>query len=911
VANVTGSVADPSGARLPHALVHIDPAPTNTPRAPFAPQETFTDPTGSFSFTLPPGTYDVTIVADGFDPLLRSLVVPAGPLNGPARSAHLDATLIIATQSEKVDVSANSAASTAAADNQSALVFKGSDLDALSTDDATFQQEITAMAGGSGDNGAQIFVDGFSGGQFPPKNTIREVRINQNPFSAQYDGLGFGRVEVFTKPGTDKFHGSFFANGNDAPFNARNPYAGAQPPYYSVFSQGNINGPIDKKTSFFLSGRYNNTQSNAVINAVNPDGTPLTQALPDPSINSNFSLRLDRQLTANNTFTSRYSYDNSTQTNSGIGQLVLASQGVATHNTTQTLQLGNTQVIGTKIVSESRFQYIRTRSGQTPVSNAPSIIVQGSFSGGGSSSGTSHDNQDRYEFQQYLSIVKGSHFLRIGGRYRLQRDANVSQGNYNGQFVFPTLASYNANHPSQFSITQGQPFATVLTGDLGLYAEDEWKAAKNVTLNYGLRFETQSAVPDHFDPAPRVGAAWAIGKTDKHAPLVTLRAGAGLFYNRFNASSILTAIRQNGVSQQSYFIANPTFYPNIPTSSQLSSGTASTPYRIDPNLRTAYRFVAGLTAERSIGKIGNISVNYLNIRGVHQYNSFNINAPLPGTYNPATPTSGTRPLGGSQNIYQFSSEGIDKEQTVFINSNLHPGKRIFFFGSYVATMAHADSAGAGSFPSQPYNLSADYSAGGNGVAQRAFLGGELEMPLGISLGVFTSIQSRQRFNITTGTDLNGDTIYNDRPAFATAPTANSVLYNTPFGNFDANPQPGEPIIPYNYGKGAGLFFSDLNLSKDFQFGPRPPSPPPPPSAAPKGAPTGKAAAPPAPPRRPDPPYTLSFGLDASNAINHVNPGPPVGILSSPLFGRANSLAGFFGNSSSANRTVSLHTFFRF
>jgi len=467
-ANFTGSVADPSGARLPHATVHVDPAPIDPPHAPIPQQDTFTDASGNFSFSLPPGSYNVTIVADGFDPLLRSVVVP---LSGPP--VHLDASLVIATQSEKVEVSSNSASSTAAADNQSALVFKGTDLDALSTDDATFQQEITAIAGGSGENGAQIFVDGFSGGQFPPKNTIREVRINQNPFSAQYDGLGFGRIEVFTKPGTDKFHGSFFTNGNDAPFNARNPYAGAQPPYYSVFSQGNINGPLDKKTSFFLSGRYNNTQSNAVINAVNPDGTPLTQSVPDPSISSNASLRLDRQLTTNNTFTSRYSYDNSTQTNSGIGQLILASQGVDTHNTTQTLQVGNTQVIGTKVVSETRFQYLRTRSGHTPVSTAPSITVQGSFSSGGSPGGTSHDNQDRFEFQQYLSIVKGSHFLRIGGRYRLQREASVSQANYNGQFVFSNLAAYQAGTPSQFSITQGQPSAILLTGDLGLYAEDE------------------------------------------------------------------------------------------------------------------------------------------------------------------------------------------------------------------------------------------------------------------------------------------------------------------------------------------------------------------------------------------------------------------------------------------------------
>ena len=176
----------------------------------------------------------------------------------------------VTAQTAQVSVDADS--------NASSTVIKGKDLDALSDDPDELSSELTALAGPSaGPNGGQIYVDGFTGGQLPPKSSIREIRINQNPFSAEYDRLGYGRVQIFTKPGTDKLHGFFQMSGNASSFNTGNPLLNAnlspgqtpitQPPYHTIFMFGDVSGPLASNSSFTLGGSHRSIQDNSIVNA--------------------------------------------------------------------------------------------------------------------------------------------------------------------------------------------------------------------------------------------------------------------------------------------------------------------------------------------------------------------------------------------------------------------------------------------------------------------------------------------------------------------------------------------------------------------------------------------------------------------------------------------------------------------
>jgi hypothetical protein len=154
------------------------------------------------------------------------------------------------------------------------------------------------------------------------------------------------------------------------------------------------------------------------------------------------------------------------------------------------------------------------------------------------------------------------------------------------------------------------------------------------------------------------------------------------------------------------------------------------------------------------------------------------------------------------------------------------------------------------------------------------------------------------FNITIGQDLNGDAQFNDRPAFATDLNRLSV-YRTKWGIFDAAPLPGQKIIPINYGNGPSYFTANLRISRSFPFGPAIPdtSPPPPP-----GAPAKKKEI----ERR----YNLFLSASAQNIFNYVNPAAPVGVLTSPLFGKSTALGSVF-SPTGANRTIYLELGFRF
>ncbi len=897
---LTGTVTDGTGAVLPGAQVQLTGVNGKL--------TVHTDHQGGFKARVQPGTYGVRIEVPDFAPYQSpSLQLRAG------QTTQLPVQLEIAGLAQQVD--ADTASSPDERTVGGSLTFEGKALDLLSDDDETLLRQLRALAGGGlNGGGLQILVNGFSGGGLPPKSSIRSIRVNGNEYSAFYDSPGFGRIEVQTRPGASKLHGALNLGGTDQPFNARNPYTGAQPPYYQFLTDGNVNGPLGKKTSFFVSEQIQSLANNAVINAVNPFDTTatLSEALPAPQRTDVYSLRLDRQFSTNNFAFIRDAWSQAHITNSGINPLVLPSAAYALNTLTNTLQASDTQILSPHAVNEVRFQYLRTRIRQDPNSTAPALVAEGSFIAGGSETQVLRDNQDHYELQDEFDLEHGPHSFRAGLRLREQRDGNTSSANFNGQFIFPSLAAYQITQnglaagqspaqiraagggASQFNLTAGQPSAMLYTDDIAFFAEDDWKLRPDLTFSYGLRFESQSAVPDHVDPAPRVSLKWAPRRGNSPEPFITVGAGYGIFYDRFAASNLLQAIHQNGQNETAYFVQDPDFYPNLPPPAALPT-SQPTVYQVNPSLRSSYQQVGGITVTRDIGQGGAVQGKYLFSHGSHGYLLRNSNAPLPGTYNPDAPESGMRPLGTAENIYQYASAGNSNSNNLSVAANLPVGK-LFLYSQYAWERTYSENTydpatGLTGFTAHPYNIAADYARSLEMQSQRFELGLIWTLPRGFSLRPYLDTHSGNPFDITTGSDDNGDTIYNDRPAFATDLGRASVV-RTSLGNFDLNPQAGQTVIPRNFGTAPSFVFVDLTSRYTLHVGPRP--------AAKPGAKV-----------RADRPYSLRFQVDAQNLFNHTNPGPPIGVLASPYFGRSLSLATDFNTFSASNRTILLQCLFSF
>jgi hypothetical protein len=909
---LSGQVTDPSGASIPAAAVTVTGAQG-------AVKVAQTDAQGGYSLDgLLPDKYTVRATAKGFGLFEKTGVDLTG-----GGATRLDIQMIVVAERQSVTVSDTAHVEVDPSSNVGALVLKGTDLDSLSDDPDDLQNDLEALAGpAAGPNGGQIYIDGFTGGQLPPKESIREIRINQNPFSAEYDRLGFGRIEVFTKPGTDKLRGQVFFNFGDSIFNSRNPFAPDKPPYEQRMFSGNLSGPLGKKASFFIDAENRDQQETSVISALTLAG-PFSQAVVAPQLRTTISPRIDYQLNSKNTLVGRYRYVNATQDNQGIGVFTLPSREYNVHWGEQSASLTDTYMVNSSVINETRFQYIHDPYSQLGNDSAPGISVLGAFTGGGTpfGLGKAYSNEDHYELQNFTSIAHGKHFFKFGGRLRDVRLEDLSTQNYNGTFTFTSLEAYQEGQPSQFSLIAGTPLATVKQYDAGLFATDDWRLKPNFTLSLGLRFETQDNIGDHADIAPRVGFAWGVGGSKSGQPKTVIRGGFGIFYDRFGENLVMQALQENGILQQQYVVTDPTFYPNVPPLSELTVAS-STVYRIDSHLHAPYTLQSAMGVERQLPKNVTLAVTYTHSRGVDMLRSRNINAPLPGTFDPLVPGSGVFPYGDVGNIYLYESSGLFTQNQLITNVNARINAKANLFGYYALGKAESNTDGSGSFPSNPYDEQYDWGRAGFDVRNRVFLGGSVVAPLGLRFSPFIVAQSGAPFDITLGQDLNGDSIFNDRPAFATNPNAPGVV-NTKFGLFNTDPQPGDTIIPRNYGDGPGLFSVNLRLSRTFGFGGEKAGT----SAAgggmqgpaglqvggmrgaggARGGPRGGPFGDPVTNQR----YNLTLGISARNLFNTVNLAPPIGNLSSPLFGTSNALAGGFFGSATANRRVEMQLRFSF
>ncbi len=941
-----GTVLDESGAVIPGAVVEVV-------RDQKVILQSVSDGLGNFVFQgLVPGDYFVRVDSNGFKAFQSGRQgVVAGTVT------KVEVTLDVLTASQQVTVTSDQSGTVSleSTDNADAVVLRGADLDALPDDPEELMADLQALAGPTvGSGGNQVYLDGFSSQRLPPKNAIREVRINQDPFSAQYDHVGFGRVEIFTKPGADQLHGTAQFKMSDAVLNSRNPYSPIKPPYRAKQFTGDLGGPLGKRASFFLNFEGRWATDNEVVNATVLDPalniTPLTRAVLTPDNEQSTGGRVDYKLTEKHTLTGRYEWDQSRQGDAGVGGFALSSRAYTLTNHAHTFQLTENAILSNTAINQLRFQFVRSDIGQQAAGFSPTIQVQDAFTSGGAQVGNSQHLQDLWELQNYTTKTLGAHTLTFGGQVHHSSFYDSSPGNFGGTFVFsgglapeldnshhivldkngnPVLISLSSiqryqrttvlqqaglsavkimslgGGPSQFSIAAGQPVSALAQTDAGLFLQDSWRVTPTFSLNAGLRWEGQNDIHDWKDLAPRFGLAWMPG--GRHGKTV-IRMGAGIFYDRFPGQQMLQTLRFNGQTQQQFVLDNPSFYPQVPSIPSLQAmGLPQTIYSLAPSLRSPYLIQNSASVEREMPFGMMVSLTYIGTRGRHLLVSQNVTAPFNGG---AGTGNGAGGITGNNINYQYSSAGT-LNQSQFIASVRRPFRNGFaVFGRYEYNRAFSNTDGINTFPANQFNLQADYGRAATDIRHTLVLGGSLAGPLGTTLNPFLVVRSGAPFNITTGHDNNGDTLFTDRPSFANNPSQTGVMV-TPYGTFNPTPPSGATIIPHNFGQGPGFAMLNLRLSRTFGFGEvRGDGKPGSGTHVPAAFGGSKLFAAPSTGHR----YNLTVAVIVRNVFNTTNAGLPVGNLSSPYFGRANWLASTAGPADMAfgdNRRVQFQLRFTF
>lgn len=864
-ASLHGTITDPSGALVPQALIQL--------RGPGGEHRATTDESGKYSFsTLPMGKYNVRVIAKGFTVGERRDLEVSGAAAFDYQLTIEETSQVVNVEDEANRVSVNTDPNS----NGGQLVLRQKELEALSDDPDELAQQLQAMAGpGAGPEGGQIYIDGFTGSNLPPKSAIREVRINSNPFSPEYDRPGFGRIEIFTKPGTNDFHGQVFFQFNDQYLNTRSPLytqSSSLPPYKNLFFGGNVSGPIKKnKASFTLDFERRNITENAFILATDLNSALLpqtvNQALLTPQTRTTFAPRVDYAINQKNTLVLRYQdvrigLDNqlgaSAQTAGPVASTTsstfnLPSTAFNQRTTEKDVQAIFTSIISPTVINEARFQYVRTTSGYSGAGDAPSVSVEDSFTGGSATVGSSNNHTNKWELDNMTTVTHGAHTIKWGGRLRQSFNNDYSDANFNGTFTFLggqgealdsngqpipgtsvaltalqvyqlTLQLQQAGYTaaqiraagggaSFFSLNAGTPLTSVTQFDMGLYANDDWRMRPNFTLSYGVRYETQTNIHDYGDWSPRLGIAWGLDGGANKAAKTVLRAGFGIFYDRVADTETLNAIRYNGFTQESYLISNPDFFPTVPSLSLLT-GTSQpqTIQLLARDLKAPRLYQANVGVDRQVNRYFRLSANYINSRGVHLLRQTDANAPYPGT--------DIYPYGDETVRLLTESVGFSRTSQFFINPQVNY-KKLFLFGFYALSYGEDDNEG---LPANPYNLRAEWGPSSFGdVRHRAVLGTGIPLPWKISASPFFTASSGTPYDITTGLpDPDGDGSAVQRPALvnlsASACTGTNFKYEPGYGCFNLNPAPGTATIQRNSGRGPAAVTLNLRISRSWGFG---------------------------------------------------------------------------------------------
>ena len=742
---LSGVVFDPSGAVLTEAKVILRRIADRTE------QSKTTDRKGQFRFArVANGNYEIETQKAGFKATLVQVTVGAAPppliqIVLPIADLRADASVV--DQSNQVSTNPD--------ENLNVIKL---DREALKSLPVLGNDVIGALAnlldaGSTGSGGATVIVDGLESKKKKiPASQIQEVRINQNPYSAEFSRPGRGRIEVITKAGSPEYHGEFNFIFRDYHLDARNAFATTRPPEQRRIYDGNLSGPIGdgKKTSFIFGVAREEENLQSVVFADTPAGI-VSQNLAYPNRDTELFFRINHQIGEKTTFSIRYEHTFDSARNGGVGGFNLPEVATNSAGRDHELYFTHRRILSPKLINEFTLR-ATTESGSTRGINlaSPQIVVLDAFTGGGSPVNR-HSTEAQIQLNEIVSWNQGKHFVKGGLNIPdITRRGLSDRTNFVGTFSFSTLGDYRNNRPFLFSVNQGDGRLVFWQRDFGLFAQDNFLVRPNFSVGLGLRYDWQNYLGDGDNFAPRLSFAYAPGKQRK----TVIRGGAGIFYDRTGGGPISDTLRFNGRRLQQVSITNPGF-PDPSTGGTLADEPSNI-VRFAPDIRSPYTIQSNLSLERQLSKSLTVTASYINTRGLKLFRSRNLNAPLPPSEQP--PDSNIGVLRQVESTAQMQSHALELALR---------GKLTRFFNGtvqYTLSRAYNNAGGINSLPANNYDLSLEWSRAEFDERQRLNLLGTIDAGDWFKLGLTLSLNSGRPYNLTTGRDDNRDTAANDRPA---------------------------------------------------------------------------------------------------------------------------------------------------
>lgn len=904
-----GQVVDETGAVIPGARLVFNLLNSHEERT------AVTDANGEFTLPkLTPGQYALVATAEGFEPYLLN------EWRFPLAQQPVKIVLKVALVNIETEVKADAPGiSTEPDQNLDATVLGEEFIETLPDNEEDLREYLLALAGPAAgtQGGAEIYLDGFRGGSLPPREAILQIRINQNPFAAEYERPGAGRVEILTKPGNNSWHGGGSFQVRNSALNARNAFAAVKPDLDQKRYSVNLSGPlIRKRLSFFANLERRRLEGSGVVRAETLAGSFVAN-VPTPNANDHFSFRSDYLLNERNTLSLRYGRSTNTAQNrefagraqsGGVSNYTLPERASSSAGVNHSLQLSETWLINPRLVHETRvrLQYDERRAQANTGGYA--INVLDAFYGGGAACCPNSARQFSAEWHDYLTFTHKRHTFRGVVQLEYTDWRNFSASNFNGTFTFSSLDQYRRalSDPTvtatQFTQAQGNPRLRYNITEASSFAQDDWRLSKTLTLSFGLRHEFQSRLEDKVNFAPRVGLAWSPFKDRK----TSFRAGGGIFYSRLTGGLYENTLRYDGVTQRSLVIRNPQF-PDPFAGNPVITTSNTVRWLLAPGLQAPYviNFTGGVERQWTKSLVSTVSYNFT--RGVHQFRARNINAPLTTLTDRPDPTQG--------NLFQIESSAASVYHGFQFRFDRRLGRLFTAFTSYSLAWTRSDADGPTAFPANNYDSRAEWGRAASDRRHTAYFGGSLRLPYGWRLSPFINVNSGTPFNITTGRDENNDARLLDRlPGVGrNADLPPSLYRQLPDALATRCVQDcrtgGQQInlrdfLTTNFpngvrAEGPGFFATNLSVNKSFGFGQRLSTPSP---TNRKGAVKGGGGK-----LKPGktgggkadkvvamngngeaPRFTLTLGAQITNLFNQVNFGQFSGVLTSPFFGRANS-----------------------